>query len=33
MWAGFRMKEPSLWVVSLFLLIVYLFGTAYHYLW
>ena len=32
MWAGFRMKEPSLWVVSLFLLIVYMCGTAFHYL-
>lgn len=25
-WAGIRMREPSLWVVSLFLLIVYIGG-------
>ena len=29
MWAGFRMREPSLWVVSLFLLIVYALGLVY----
>ena len=28
-WAGVRMKEPSLWVVSLSLLVVYLFGIFY----
>jgi hypothetical protein len=28
-WAGWRMREPSLWVVSLFLLIVYGLGLAY----
>jgi hypothetical protein len=29
MWAGWRMREPSLWVVSLFLLAVYLGGLLY----
>jgi sterol desaturase/sphingolipid hydroxylase (fatty acid hydroxylase superfamily) len=28
-WAGIRMREPSLWVVSGFLLIVYLGGLFY----
>ena len=28
-WAGIRMKEPSLWVVSLSLLFVYMFGIYY----
>ena len=28
-WAGWRMKEPSLWVVSGFLLLVYLGGLFY----
>jgi hypothetical protein len=27
-WAGFRMKEPSLWSVSVFLLIVYVVGIV-----
>lgn len=27
-WAGFRMREPSLWSVSVFLLIVYVLGIA-----
>jgi hypothetical protein len=29
LWAGIRMREPSLWVVSLFLLLVYLGGLFY----
>ena len=28
-WAGIRMREPSLWVVSGFLLIIYLGGLFY----
>lgn len=28
-WAGWRMREPSLWVVSVFLLIVYGLGLIY----
>jgi hypothetical protein len=28
-WAGVRMREPSLWVVSAFLLLVYLGGLLY----
>lgn len=27
--AGIRMKEPSLWIVSVFLLIIYAFGVIY----
>ena len=28
-WAGIRMREPSLWSVSVFLLIVYIAGLLY----
>jgi hypothetical protein len=30
-WAGWRMKEPSLWSVSLFLLVVYVAGLIHAY--
>lgn len=28
-WAGWRMREPSLWVVSVVLLVIYLTGLVY----